>query len=135
MSAPVVSGVAALALERNPTMTPDQVKSLIVRTARELPGGLPGVDADAAARNAVARSLPSANQGLAPNTLLEPVTGTIDHTKSSWSKSSWSMSPPDLTAGWARSSWTCDCSLTATGEVDPTRSSWSSSSWSTSWTK
>ena len=135
MSAPVVSGVAALALERNPSMTPNQVKSLIVRTARELPGGLPGVDADAAVRNAVATSLPSANQGLTPNTLLDPVTGTIDYTKSSWSKSSWSMSPPDLTAGWARSSWSCDCSLTATGEVDPTRSSWSRSSWSTSWTK
>jgi serine protease AprX len=122
-------------LVRNPAMTPNQVKSLIMRTARKLPGGEPGVDADAAVRGAISTYLPSANQSLTPNTLIDPLTGGIDYTKSSWSKSSWSLASPDLTAGWARSSWSCTCSLAPTGEIDPTRSSWSRSSWSTSWTK
>jgi serine protease AprX len=135
MAAPVVSGVAALALERRPGMTPNQVKSLIVRTARMLPGNLPSVDATEVVRNATATTLPSANGGLTPNTLIDPSTGTIDYSRSSWSRSSWSGAGEGLTAGWARSSWSCGCSLTPSGEVDPTRSSWSRSSWSTSWSK
>jgi serine protease AprX len=37
-SAAVVSGIAALLLQRNPTLTPDQVKSLLVRSADKLVG-------------------------------------------------------------------------------------------------
>jgi serine protease AprX len=37
-SAAAVSGVAALMLGRNPTMTPDQVKYALLQTARDLPG-------------------------------------------------------------------------------------------------
>jgi serine protease AprX len=135
MSAPVVSGVAALALERRPDLTPDQVKSLIVRNARVLSGSVPAVDAGAALRNTTTADLPSANGGLTPNTLIDPTTGGIDYSRSSWSRSSWSGASDSLSAGWARSSWSCDCSLTSTGEIDPTRSSWSRSSWSTSWSK
>ena len=72
MSAPVVSGVAALALERKPNLTPNQLKSLIVRSTHSLPGGVAAIDADAAVRNASASNLPSANQGLTPNTLIDP---------------------------------------------------------------
>jgi len=75
-----------------------------------------------------------ANQGLVPNALVDPATGAIDYTRSSWSRSSWSTAPSGLSAGWARSSWSCDCSRTAAGTVDPARSSWSRSSWSTYWT-
>ena len=135
MSAPVVSGVIALALERHPHLTPDQLKSLLVRSARGLGGGVAAVDADATVRNASNSSLPSANQGLTPSTLIDAATGGIDYQRSSWSRSSWSSSPSALTASWARSSWSCTCSTALGGEVDPTRSSWSRSSWSTSWTK
>jgi serine protease AprX len=135
MSAPVVSGVAALVVQRNPNLTPDQVKRLIVRTAHALPGNVPEADADVAVRDAANSNLTSANQGLTPSTLIDPATGGIDYTKSSWSRSSWGGAPSALTADWARSSWSCECSMTATGEIDPTRSSWSRSSWSTSWTK
>jgi serine protease AprX len=135
MSAPVVSGVAALVLERNPNLTPNQVKSLIVRTAHALSGNIAEADADVAVRYAAGSNLPSANQGLTPNILIDSATGDIDYTKSSWSRSSWGGAPSALTADWARSSWSCDCSTTSTGEIDPTRSSWSRSSWSTSWTK
>jgi serine protease AprX len=135
MSAPVVSGVAALILERHPWLTPNQVKSLIVRTARGLTNGNGAVDADAAVRNSSSSYLPSANQRLTPNVLIDPATNGIDYQRSSWSRSSWSSSPSGLGAAWARSSWSCACSTTASGDIDPTRSSWSRSSWSTSWTK
>jgi serine protease AprX len=38
MATPHISGVAALMLEANPRLTPDQVKSLIVKTARPMSG-------------------------------------------------------------------------------------------------
>ena len=135
MAAPVVAGVAALALERRPSMTPDQLKTLLLRSARALPDGSPAVDGYNAVRLAGWASLDPANQGLHPNTLIDPATGGIDYTRSSWSRSSWSAASPEESASWARSSWSCACSLTDSGAVDPARSSWSRSSWSTSWTR
>ena len=137
MSAPVVSGVAALALEDHPDLSPDDLKRLIVGSAYTLADGTPAVNADAVVRGtADVGMFPAVNQGLTPNTLIDPASGNIDYTRSSWSRSSWSNTPADgLNAAWARSSWSCECSLTESGEVDPTRSSWSRSSWSTSWTK
>lgn len=38
MAAPHISGVAALMLEANPRLTPDQVKSLLIKTARPMSG-------------------------------------------------------------------------------------------------
>src|SRR5207248_1727750 len=72
-----------------------------------------------------------ADQGLTPNTLITDPQGNIDYTRSSWSRSSWSTATGTLSAGFARSSWSCNCSTTSTGSIDPTRSSWSRSSWST----
>jgi serine protease AprX len=136
MSAPVVSGVAALVLANHPGLSPDQLKALLVGSAYRLPDGTLSVDADAAVRGADnIGAYPRANQGLTPNTLIDPASGGIDYSRSSWSRSSWSSATGDLSAGWARSSWSCSCSTTASGGIDPSRSSWSRSSWSTSWTK
>ena len=41
-SAPVISGIAAQALGRNPSWTPDQVKSALMRRARPVPQAEPG---------------------------------------------------------------------------------------------
>jgi serine protease AprX len=132
MAAPVVSGVAALMVQRHPDWTPDQVKATMVGTARALAaGGVPEVNAGAAA------GAPTPKQGrqvgaIAPNTLVDSATGDIDYSRSSWSRSSWSNAPDPLSAAFARSSWSCDCSSSASS-VDPSRSSWSRSSWSTKW--
>lgn len=131
MAAPVVSGVAAMLIEKYPNITPNQVKGMITALYRTVPGAL-----DEVAAGKVLQANPSqytANQGLTPNTLVSSTTGDIDYTRSSWSRSSWSTAPEQLIADWARSSWSCNCSLTSSGSVDPTRSSWSRSSWSTSW--
>jgi serine protease AprX len=130
MAAPVVSGLAALVLERHPDWTPDQLKSTIIATGRNVDGGVDEVNA----RDAVGTETPFAgvNAGIEPNELVDGGTGEIDYTRSSWSRSSWSTAPDSLVAGWTRSSWSCTCSTSDGDAVDPTRSSWSRSSWSRS---
>jgi serine protease AprX len=131
MAAPVVSGVVAAMLQRHPEWTPDQVKAVLKSTGRSITGGVPEVNAGPA----VAASTPtgtSPNAGIVPNTLVNPTTGAIDYSRSSWSRSSWSTASESLVAGFARSSWSCNCSMSG-ATIDPSRSSWSRSSWSTKW--
>ena len=129
MAAPVVLGVVALMLQHRPNLTPDQVKAQLIRGGRAVAGGVPEVNVSAAVWSTWPKS---ANQGLTPNTLVDPSTGNIDYSRSSWSRSSWSTAPDALAAGFARSSWSCNCASTSDA-VDPSRSSWSRSSWSTRW--
>jgi len=129
MAAPVVSGVAALMLELHPGWSPDEVKSTIVATGRNLEGSVNEVDAHGAVAVDVPDSGVDAN--VAPNELVDATDGAIDYSRSSWSRSSWSTAG-GLTAGWARSSWSCTCPTSNGDELDPTRSSWSRSSWSRS---
>jgi serine protease AprX len=131
MSAPMVSGLVANMLEEHPGLTPNQVKGILMDTARSISGA--GKEAYAVpAVNTTSGSNP--NAGIAPNPLVNSATGAIDYTRSSWSRSSWSRSSWSRSS-WSRSSWSCACSKTSSGSIDPTRSSWSRSSWSTSWTK
>jgi serine protease AprX len=134
MAAPMVSGAAALLLERFPNLTPNQVKGVLLASTRLLPNGSRAVDAQAAIRRVASGSVPVANQGLTPNELVDAASGDIDYTRSSWSRSSWSTAAGDQSASWARSSWSCTCGVGADG-AQPQRSSWSRSSWSTSWNK
>jgi serine protease AprX len=130
MAAPVVSGVAALVFQRHPDWTPDEVKSTLIATARNLGGGVDEVNASAAV--AAETPSPGTSAGIVPNDLVDASSGAIDYTRSSWSRSSWSTAPESLIAGWARSSWSCACFVSEGDAIDPTRSSWSRSSWSRS---
>jgi serine protease AprX len=133
MAAAVTSGVVADLLQLHPTWTPDQVKAVLIGTARTVTSGKE-VAADIALR-ADPRSFANPNTGLTPNTLVDPATGDIDYTRASWSRASWSSAIDPLRASWSRASWSCACSLTATGEIDPARASWSRASWSSAWDK
>ena len=131
MAAPMVSGVVALMLEEHPGLTPNQVKGILMDTARSISGA----GEEAYAPPAVAATSGSnPNAGIEPNSLVNPATGAIDYSRSRWSRSSWSRSSWSRSS-WSRSSWSCNCSKTTSGSIDPTRSRWSRSSWSTSWTK
>jgi serine protease AprX len=160
MAAAVVSGEAALLISANSKLTPDQVKSQIVRHTRPIYRSQsstvlvdasgnpvpPAVDtstdivgaeitADKALSTIVAGT--SLNAGLIRNSLLIPTTGLIDYTRASWSRASWSSSITALRASWSsktswsRASWS-RASWSATPEAcsDFERASWSRASWS-----
>jgi serine protease AprX len=133
MAAAVTSGVVADLLQVNPRWTPDQVKAVLMGTARTVTSGKE-VAADMAVK-ANPSGFGNPNLGLAPNTLLDPATGDIDYTRASWSRASWSSSAEALRASWSRASWSCACSATASGGIDPARASWSRASWSAAWDK
>jgi serine protease AprX len=131
MAAPVVSGIAALVFEAHPGWTPDEAKSTLIDTARDLAGGIHEVNAAAAVWAATPSS--GADAGIAPNDLVDPAGGEIDYARSSWGRSSWGAAPESLTAGWARSSWGCACSATSADGIESTRSSWGSAAWLVRW--
>src|SRR5207247_4300834 len=68
-AAPVVSGVAALLLQAKPSLTPGQVKWLLQRTAKTVPGGQSTGAGYPQANAAVqyTNSLGSSDSGLTPN--------------------------------------------------------------------
>jgi serine protease AprX len=117
MASGVVSGVAALIVEKNPGMTPNQVKGALMGTLRNVPGVGAAVDA-----NAALDGTGSANAGLVPNSLVDPATGAIDWTRASFRRASFrDAAGSPFSALWARASFRCDCGLDASGEVDANR--------------
>ena len=117
MSSAVVSGVAALMLEKRPGLTPNQVKGAMVSTLYNVPGTGAAVDALAALDGTG-----TANQGLTPNRLIDPVTRQIDWARASFRRASFrDAAGSPLSASWTRASFRCDCGLMPSGEVDPTR--------------
>jgi hypothetical protein len=119
MAAAVVSGTVALILEKNPSMTPDEVKGAIAATAREVPGAGQALDAYAALDGHG-----SANTGLAPSGLIDPATWGIDWTRASFRRASFrDATGSPFAARWTRASFRCLCGLDASGEVDPLRAS------------
>jgi serine protease AprX len=129
MATAVTSGAVALLLDSHRRWTPNQVKSAVRNTLREVPGGGQELDVQAA-NDAKKKELKDPNQ-FEPNRYLDPATGAIDYSRSSWSRSSWSRSSWSRSS-WSRSSWSCTTCIDDGSEVDPSRSSWSRSSWSRS---
>ena len=131
MAAPVVSGAAALLLQARPSLTPDQVKALLMATDKPVSGGDNGagvIDVERALYTQTYQ-VPRVNLNLQPNYLIAAVQRTGGQI-SSWTRSSWSSATGALNAGWARSSWSCASCQALGGAIDPQRSSWSRSSWS-----
>jgi serine protease AprX len=117
MSSAVVSGVAALVIQANPGMTPNQVKGAILSTRRQVPGVGAAIDA-----NAALDGTGSANGGLTPNTLIDPSTGQIDWGRASFRRVSFRDAAGSAFGPlWTRASWRCECGFDATGQVDQNR--------------
>jgi serine protease AprX len=153
-AAAIVSGIAALMFQAAPSLTPDQVKSILVNTASR--GGFAGEDgvgeglvmADAAVDAALAGTalLPAANAGLVPSTGLgsleasrgslhvfadldgdgdpEPVQGEVDVLGLPWDATTWGAKAWGAEA-WAWSPW---APLVADG-AQLTAKAWGGTSW------
>ena len=117
MSSAAVSGVAALVIQANPGMTPNQVKGAILSTRRQVPGVGAAIDANAALDGSG-----SANGGLTPNTLVDPATGQIDWGRASFRRVSFrDAAGSAFGALWTRASWRCECGFDTSGQVDSNR--------------
>ena len=134
-AAPVVTGVVAQLLQARPDLTPDQVKWLLTRTARPVPG--PGTGAgypQAAAAVRYTGAVGRANHGLVPNNYValagySLLTGAknVDWDNVAWNQVPWERVP------WGRLSWDSSTWSSSTWSSSTWSSStWSSSTWSSS---
>lgn len=100
MAAPVVSGTVALLLERFPSLTPDQVKSVLTGSAHTYSGqtdNAGAINALGALRAAMAGTFAASNPGLASLPGLNPMSGVGNV---AWDGSRWTS------AAWDGSRWT-----------------------------
>ena len=134
-AAPIVSGIAALALGRHPDWTPDQVKGAIMISAKPLPKATDmseGVGEVNAGRTIERTTAPNPNRALDTYVGKDPVTGAPVFDAASWaakakSDASWaSASWSD--ASWASASW----SSASWSEIAWDDASWASASWASS---
>ena len=88
-----------------PSLTPDRIKALLRDSDRPLTDTIDELSLVDAARRFATDGGRLANQGLTPNEYIDPATGGIDYTRSSWSRSSWSNASDLLRSSWSRSSW------------------------------
>jgi serine protease AprX len=141
MAAAVASGAIATLLQARPDWTPDQVKGVLMARDRNLDQA-----ADSAGEVALDKALSVdhvktrmvANGGLTPNQWIDPATGGIDYSRTSWSRTSWSQAVDPLRTSWSRTSWSrtswsrTSWSASAQSCADLERTSWSRTSWSAS---
>jgi serine protease AprX len=107
MSTPAVSGVVALMLVANPSLSPNQIKAILTRTARPVVGGdayavgAGAVDAAAAVQLARYPGSLRANVGLTPSpALIKAFWPVVKQNLPKWRTSGWWMG-----RYWANGSW------------------------------
>ncbi|MGH3103938.1 MAG: S8 family serine peptidase [Gaiellaceae bacterium] len=135
-AAPVVSGMAAQILARNPSWTPDMVKGALMKTARRMPDASfleQGRGEVNLVRAAYARSVPNPNEGLERFVVSDPAGGSgevfdaaawYDAMKNdaAWDSAAWSSS------AWSDAAWN-DAAWSTSAWAD---SAWSDSAWADS---
>jgi serine protease AprX len=123
MAAPMISGLAAGLLQYHPYWTPAQVKGALTTSWISDNSSIQIPDA---MKLAWLYNPQNADQGLTPNNLITDPNGDIDYSRSTWSRSTWSTASGGLSAGFARSTWSCTCSTAgASSSVVTSRSTWS----------
>jgi serine protease AprX len=100
VAAPVVAGAVALLLQSEPKLTPNQVKSRLIRTARAMSGATGSGAGMLNIQNAVASKTitSSANGGLSYSSAITYLTSGVNST-AKWSTAKWS------TAKWSTAKW------------------------------
>ncbi|TML29952.1 MAG: hypothetical protein E6G26_02065 [Actinobacteria bacterium] len=131
-AAPVVSGIAALILGSNPTLSPDQVKGALLLGAKPLPKATDmseGAGEVNAGKSIQLRNPPAANKALNRFVISDPGTGSLVFDAASWA------SAAKADASWANASWSdASWSSASWASASWAAASWASASWaSASW--
>ncbi len=127
MAAPMIAGLVADLLQAHPRWTPDQVKGDLTSDAVSDNSSLQEPNAVKAVLN---WNPPVANQGLTPNELIDPATGVVNYTLSTWSLATWSRTNGALRAGYAGSSYSCkSCSAGNGDTVKSSLGTWNLGTW------
>jgi serine protease AprX len=105
-AAPVVAGAVALLAESRPQLSPDQLKWLLVSTARPLSGaGVGAGELDVAAAARAGSTIGQANRGLVPNRLVGlAYLAATGRENVSWDSVSWDSVAWD-SVSWDSVSW------------------------------
>ena len=148
MAAAVASGAVADLISGNPGLTPNQVKSALIHSARDVPGVGVEVAVDRAidrvATPTLVAALPAVNQGLTPNEAIDPATGLVNWERARWTRARWTDAAEALRARWTRARWTsytCDCwdagtDVAPTDAVNEERARWTRARWTRArWTR
>ena len=131
-AAPIVSGIAALMLGKNPSLTPDQVKGGLLLGAKPLPKATDmseGAGEVNAGKSINFNNPPAANKALNKFLVSDPVSGSPVFDAASWAAAA------KADASWANASWS-DASWAAASWASASwaAASWASASWaSASW--
>jgi serine protease AprX len=130
-AAPIVAGIAAQIIARNPSWGPDQIKGALMATARPTPSAVPGslgLGEVNAVASATAVSAPNPNKGLEQFLAADPSGGSLPVFDAvSWSDTAQANVSWDAVS-WADVSWS-DSALAAVSWADV---SWSDVSWADS---
>jgi subtilisin family serine protease len=127
-AAPIVSGIAAQILARNPTWTPDQIKGALMEGARPTPSALPGslgVGEVNAIKSVLTSSPPNPNKALDQFLTADPAGGSLPVFGSANWESAVKANVSWDAVSWGDVSWG-DSSLAAVSWSDV---SWSDVSW------
>jgi serine protease AprX len=131
-AAPVISGAAAQILARNPGYTPDQVKGLLMDSAKPVDGatlGSVGVGEIQMSKAAVLKTAPNPNLALNRYLVADPITGgkmfdTVSWTDTAKANVSWDAVSWD-SVSWTDASW----SAVSWAQVSWDAVSWTDVSW------
>ena len=131
-AAPVVSGIAALILGGNPSLSPDQVKGALLLGAKPLAKAADmseGAGEVNAGKSIQLKNPPPANKALAKFVVADPVSGSPVFDAASWA------SAAKADASWANASWSdASWSSASWASASWAAASWASASWaSASW--
>jgi serine protease AprX len=152
MASAVTAGAVATLLSARPGWTPDEVKGALSTRSRpvhEAKGAPVSPDATttttshagevALDKTLTLEDVPAglvANKDLQPSQWIDPATGGIDYSRTSWSRTSWSEAVDPLRTSWSRTSWSrtswsrTSWSASPQACADLERTSWSRTSWS-----